>query len=159
MSLYDNTNTLRNILDEVNALPDASGGSGGIEPTASFLTKREISQSIASYPFIPKYKDEIIIWNTTGSAKADNGSITPYAFMLWIVNGKVSTASGGCAWISGSAVTTPWEDSNYSFAPRNATFTFDESGYLNVTTGVWGYFGTNNTMTIYEIPLPIGNGV
>lgn len=31
MSLYDNTNILRDILDEVNALPDSGGGSGNEE--------------------------------------------------------------------------------------------------------------------------------
>ena len=44
MSLIDNTNTLRTILDEVNALPDASGGtvsggvlSGSFTPTENML--------------------------------------------------------------------------------------------------------------------------
>lgn len=129
------------------------GSGGGTEATASYLTKREMSLTIAAYPFIPKYKNELIVWNTTGENAPDNGGTTPYAFFAWIINGAPHSE---CAWIAGTACTAPWADENYVFARRTATFSLDEAGNLSVTTGTWGFMGTNNTCTIYEIPLPIG---
>lgn len=126
---------------------------GGIEPTVSYLTNSEISNTIAAYPFKPKYKNELIVWNTTGTTPAGAGGVTPYAFIAWIING---TPISTCGWIAGTKFTAPWEDENYSFSARTGSFSLDETGNLTVQTGVWGFMGVNNTCTIYEIPLPIG---
>lgn len=130
-----------------------TGGGGSIEATASYLTLNEISKTIAAYPFKPKYKNELIVWNTTGTKAADNGSVAPYAFLAWIIKGKPHSE---CAWIAGNGATAPWADEGYVYGRRTASFSLDESGNLTVTTGTWGFMGTNNTCTIYEIPLPIG---
>lgn len=144
--------TLDQMVTEIAGI-QVGGGSGGIEPTASFLTLHEISRTLASYPFKPKYKNELIVWNTKGEYKNNSGNTTPYAFLAWVINGKPVT---NCAWISGAGQTTPWEDENYTFSARTASFALDESGNLTVSTGTWGFLGENNTCTIYEIPLPIG---
>lgn len=128
-------------------------GGGGIEPTTSYLTQGEISRTIAAYPFKPKYKNELIVWNTTGIYTSSSGNTTPYAFLAWIINGKPVSE---CGWITGAGVTVPWSDENCTFGRRTAEFSLDDSGNLTVQTGTWGYMGTNNTCTIYEIPLPIG---
>lgn len=128
-------------------------GGGGIEPTASFLTGSEIRNTIASYPFKPKYKNELIIWNTAGEIAAGAGGTTPYAYALWIINGAATTPT----WVSGAALTAPWADENYKLQGRYDSFSVDESGYLVVpSSGTWGFIGANNTCAIYEIPLPIG---
>ena len=133
-----------------------TGGGGGIEPTATYLTAWEMSHTIMAYPLVPKYKNELIVWNTTGENKAGSGSVTPYAFLAWIINGVPFSE---CAWIVGAAKTAPWEDEAYGPNRRTAQFTLDENGVLTVPIATWGYHGENNTCTVYEIPLPIGLGV
>ena len=133
-----------------------TGGSGGIEPTATYLSLGEASKTMAAYPFVPKYKHELIVWNTKGTNKAGSGGVTPYAVFAWIINGSPSSEYG---WISGAGTTTPWEDSAYALGRRTASFSLNESGQFTVPTGTWAFWGTNNTVELYEIPLPIGLGV
>lgn len=143
--------TLEQMVTEIEGIQ--VGGGGGIEPTASYLTLWELSQTIAAYPFKPKHKNELIVWNTTGSNFNLSGSVTPYAFLAWIINGKPVSE---CGWITGARHTAPWSDENHGFGGRTAEFSLDDSGNLTVPTARWGYIGENNTCTIYEIPLPIG---
>ena len=75
-------------ISAVEGIQAGGGGSGGIEPTASFLTQYEISATMRSYPFKPKYKNELIVWNITGTLAPSSGSVTPYAVLAWVINGK-----------------------------------------------------------------------
>lgn len=140
-------------LDEMPTEIAAIEAGEGITATASYPNKGEISKDMAAYPFKPKYKNELIIWNITGNNTPNVGSVTPYAYMVWVLNGVPKNAD---RWIAGDATTAPWASENLQLANRTGSFYLDDDGYLTLTTGLWGWTGNGNTVTIYEIPL--GNG-
>ena len=99
------------------------------------------------------------MWNTHGENTPVSGSTTPYAYFAMIINGLPVTNQNSAGWIAGAAKTAPWADINYGYSSRYSKFTLDADGNLTTPTETWGFIGTNNTCTIYEIPLPIGLGV
>lgn len=129
-------------------------GGGSIELIAVFQATNEINATMRSYPFAPKYQNELIVWNTKGYAAPGGGSVTPYAFLVFIINGAPWKTS---FWISGAANTAPWEDSAYKIARRDdSAYSLDDSGQLVIPSGTWGFLGTGTLAELYEIPLPIG---
>lgn len=129
-------------------------GGGSIEPTAVFPATAEINGTMRSYPFAPKYQNGLIVWNIKGDKAPTNGSVTPYAFLIFMINGAPWETS---FWISGAAKTAPWEDSAYKIERRSdVAYSLDDSGQLVIPSGEWGFIGTGNTAELYEIPLPVG---
>lgn len=129
-------------------------GGGGIEPIAVFPTTTEINSTMRSYPFAPKYQNELIVWNVKGDKAPGSGSVAPYAFLIFMINGAPWKTS---FWICGAAKTAPWEDSAYKIERRSdIAYSLDDSGQLVIPSGTWGFIGSGNTAELYEIPLPVG---
>lgn len=130
-------------------------GGSGIELIATFPATEEINGTMRSYPFAPKYRNELIIWNIKGNNAPGSGSVTPYAFLIFIINGTPWVSS---FWIAGAAKTAPWEDAEYKIQKRaDVSYSLDDSGQLVIPSGIWGFIGGGNTAELYEIPLPFGN--
>lgn len=155
--------TLDQMAMEIAGIQIGGGGGGGVEPTASFVAPNEINASIRAYPFKPKYKNSLIVWNVTGAGKPGWGSMTLYALGLFLFNGVPWQNGNLGVQIIGAPYTAPWSDENWEAKARyfpSDTFYFDDAGLLQVQSGTWAAIGDGtNTVTIYEIPLPIGLGV